>query len=61
MNVDKPKELKGLDQKVSGWFGGFGDRPTRATLPPADRVDLRYLLVRYVERGNLMASPFGAG
>ena len=33
-----------MDQKVSGWFGGLAERPTRATLPPADRVDLRYLL-----------------
>jgi hypothetical protein len=29
---------------VSGWFGGLAERPTRAILPPADRVDLRYLL-----------------
>jgi len=29
---------------VSGWFGWIAERPTRATLPPADRVDLRYLL-----------------
>ena len=29
---------------VSGWFGGLAEHPTRAELPPADRVDLRYLL-----------------
>jgi hypothetical protein len=29
---------------VSGWFGWIAERPTRATLPSADRVDLRYLL-----------------
>ena len=44
VNVDKPKELTGLDQKVGGWFGGILDRPTRAVFPPADRVDLRYSL-----------------
>jgi hypothetical protein len=31
-----------LNQKVGGWFGGIAERPTRATFPPADRVDLRY-------------------
>ena len=44
VNVDKPKELIGLDQKVGGWFGGIRCRPTRTTFPPADRVDLRYSL-----------------
>jgi hypothetical protein len=29
---------------VSGWFGWVCERPTRAKLPPAERVDLRYLL-----------------
>ena len=29
---------------VSGWFGWITEPPTRATLPPEDRVDLRYLL-----------------
>jgi hypothetical protein len=29
---------------VSGWFGRIAEPPTRAILPPADRVDLRYLL-----------------
>jgi hypothetical protein len=42
--LDEPKELVGSDQKVGGWFGGFQSRPTRATFPPADRVDLRYSL-----------------
>ncbi len=42
MILDKPKELSGLNQKVGGWFGGFDGRPTRATFPPADRVDLRH-------------------
>jgi hypothetical protein len=42
--LDKPKELAGLDQKVGGRFGGFESRPTRATFPSAERVDLRYSL-----------------
>jgi hypothetical protein len=42
--LDKPKELTGLNQKVSGWFGGIFGRPTRAIFPPAERVDLRYSL-----------------
>ncbi len=29
---------------VSGWFGWVVERPTRATLPPAEKVGLRYLL-----------------
>ncbi len=29
---------------VGGWVGWICERPTRAELPPADRVDLRYLL-----------------
>ena len=33
-----------MNQKVSGWFGGVAERPTRATPPPAERVGLRYLL-----------------
>ena len=42
--LNKPKELTGLDQKVGGWFGAMEYPPTRATLPPADRVGLRYPL-----------------
>ena len=42
--LDKPKELTGLNQKVSGGFGCIERRPTRAIFPPADRVDLRYSL-----------------
>ncbi|MFC1857248.1 adenylate/guanylate cyclase domain-containing protein [Thermodesulfobacteriota bacterium] len=33
-----------MNQKVGGWFGGFQGHPTRALFPPAERVDLRYLL-----------------
>jgi len=33
-----------LNQKVSGWLRRVCERPTRAALPPAERVDLRYLL-----------------
>jgi len=29
---------------VSGWFGWVAERPTRAELPSAEKVDLRYLL-----------------
>ena len=29
---------------VSGWLGWVAERPTRAILPPAEKVDLRYLL-----------------
>ncbi|MBW2174708.1 MAG: hypothetical protein JRF64_08755 [Deltaproteobacteria bacterium] len=44
MILDKPKGLVGLNQKVGGWFGDIEHPPTRATLPPADRADLRYSL-----------------
>ena len=59
MTINKPKELRGLDQKVSGWFGAVAGGPTRAILPPADRVDLRYSLVRFAERINPVPSPIG--
>ena len=29
---------------VSGWFGGIAERPARALIPPAEKVDLKYLL-----------------
>ncbi len=44
MILDKPKELVGLDQKVSGWIGCIQYHPARTTFPPADRADLRYSL-----------------
>ncbi len=44
MNLNKPKELIGLDQKVSGWFVLVFIWATRTVVPPAERVDLRYPL-----------------
>jgi len=44
VNLNKPKELWGLNQKVGGWFGVIAEIPTRAKFPPADRVGLRYSL-----------------
>ncbi|MDX1737129.1 MAG: hypothetical protein R3261_02770 [Alphaproteobacteria bacterium] len=48
-----------MNQKVSGWFGWIGERPTRAKLPPAEQSGPKVSAVRYAERGNLMPSPFG--
>jgi hypothetical protein len=44
VNLNKPKELWGLNQKVSGWFGTIAEGPTRTILPPVDRMGLRYSL-----------------
>ena len=46
---------------VSGWFGWIAERPTRAVFPPAEQSGPKVFAVGYVERGNLMPSPFGAG
>ena len=42
--LDKPKELVGLDQKGKWVDRMFEYHSTRATFPPAERVDLRYPL-----------------
>jgi hypothetical protein len=42
VKLNKPNELRGLNQKVSGRLGGVVELPTRATLPPAERVGLMY-------------------
>jgi len=57
VKIDKPKELLGLNQKVSGWFGGLGERSTRVASPPVEQSGPKVFLVRYVERGNPMPSP----
>jgi hypothetical protein len=44
---------------VSGWFGWVAERPTRATLPPAEQSGPKVFAVRYAERGNPMPSPLG--
>ena len=48
-----------MDQKVSGWFGWIGERPTRATFPPVEQSGPTVFVVGYVERGNPMPSPLG--
>jgi hypothetical protein len=59
VNIDKPKELRGLNQKVGGWFGGVAERPTRAVSPPAEQSGPKVFAVGYVERGNPVPSPSG--
>ena len=48
-----------MNQKVSGWFGGIAERPTRATSPPAERVELRYLLSDTRNLVTPCLRPFG--
>ena len=47
-----------MNQKVSGWFGWIGERPTRAASPPVEQSGPKVFAVGYVERGNPMPSPF---
>ena len=40
VKYDKPKVLKGLDQKVRGMVRGFCTPPTQSKIPPAERQTL---------------------
>jgi len=52
-----------LDQKVRGWFGPLQQGSTRTSIPPVDRVDLRYSLsnTRNVEIPYLSPEAIRAG
>jgi hypothetical protein len=51
VNVNRPKMLTGLDQKVRGKDGMFRSRPTRPMTPPANRQTLTHR-VKLAEQGK---------
>ena len=51
VNLDRPKVLTGLDQKVRGMVGMLLFRPTRSTIPPANRQTLTHR-VKLAELGK---------
>ncbi len=60
VNVDRPKMLTGLDQKVRGMAGMVRCCPTRTTIPPANRQTLTHC-VKLAEQGkpNHLHDSFG--
>ena len=51
VNVDRPKVLTGLDQKVRGMVGAVRGCPTRTMTPPTNRQALPHR-VKLAEQGK---------
>ena len=61
MKIDKPKELLGLNLKVSGRFGCNLESFDTGKTPTGRQSGPKVSVVEYAERGNLMPSPSVAG
>jgi hypothetical protein len=55
VNVNRPKMLTGLDQKVRGMVGVVRCCPTRTTIPPANRQTLTHCVKLAEKQGH---SPY---
>ena len=59
MILNKPEELIGLDQKVSGRFGGIARMSDTGSIPTGRESGPKVLVVEYAERGARCRRPLG--